>query len=68
MLEVVTEEELSDLAILSESYRRAEEDVRVDIREGGIWDSTRCDHSEDLRQARDDARQLWQARWVEIFE
>ena len=68
VLEVVTREELADLAIPSESYRQAEEDVRVNIREGGVWDRARFDRREALRLARDEARNRWQARWAEGFE
>ena len=68
VLEVVSREELADLASFSESYRQAEEDVRVDIRDGGVWDRARFDRSEALRWARDGARNRWQSRWIEVFE
>ena len=68
VLEVVTREELANLALLSEAYRLAEEDVAVDIRERGTWDMASVDRSEGLRRARDEARNRWQARSVEIFE
>jgi hypothetical protein len=67
VLEVVTREEFADLAILSEVYRQAEEDVQVHARDRGVWDMARFERSEALRRARDEARSRWQDRWIEIF-